>query len=496
MINFKNVLKNFSDEQKMFFVFLLINIILFSAVGMIRLVLPTDSLEGIYWGSLHDFGTPKHPPFAGWITYIVYSIFKSDFSIYLLCQTTITVGAFYVYKLAKFFLNDTLSMLSVILLEGCWAYTYVTSYYGFNPDVVLLCILPIITYYCYRAVVENKFSDWIKLGIIIGIAFLNKYQTALVVLPLLIWAVMFHREIFKSKRFYMSIAIAFVIFLPHLLWLIKYDFFPLLYFEEELSSDSWLAHITAPLKFLVVQLSAIAGSLAIFTLLKLKQKSKYALNFKLNEKTWFILLVGLFPFIIHMIMGFCAGGTMRPRWGFEFLYMTGIMLFYFIPVKEISKEDFKFVLKLSYAAVFIIFTVMTILFGVEKNYRSRYPVTQIYNDLTKAWTEKYNTPLKYIGGYIEWTLPLTIYSSTHPDCILDTNGYPNPWIDEQDLKKSGLIIMDRHLWELEEHFKKACPYLDENYKIEPVEYKFTVKNALNQQREYSIYYAIIPPMKH
>ena len=67
----RKILKNMTEEQKMFGVFLLINLFLFSVVGLIRTVLPTDSLEGIYWGSLHDFGTPKHPPLAGWLTYIV-----------------------------------------------------------------------------------------------------------------------------------------------------------------------------------------------------------------------------------------------------------------------------------------------------------------------------------------------------------------------------------------------------------------------------------------
>ena len=114
--------------------------------------------------------------------------------------------------------------------------------------------------------------------------------------------------------------------------------------------------------------------------------------------------------------------------------------------------------------------------------------------MTAIWESKFSTPLKYIGGYIEWTLPLTIYAPTHPTCILDTNGYKNPWINENDLKKSGLIILDRELLNLEIDFRKSCPYLQENYKIEPQEYHFKVKNAFGQEREYRFYYPVIPPM--
>ena len=179
----------------------------------------------------------------------------------------IVTGLFYIYKLAKFFLDENKAILSSVLMAGCWAYTYVTGYYGFNPDVVLLCLLPVITYYGYKCLNENKFSDWIKLGIIVGICLLNKYQTVLILLPMLIWAYIYKREIFKTKRIYLSIIIAFFIFLPHLLWMIKYDFFPLLYFEGELSSHNWWSHIKTPLIFLLMQICAIAGPLVIYSLM-------------------------------------------------------------------------------------------------------------------------------------------------------------------------------------------------------------------------------------
>ena len=494
-MNLAEISKKISHEQKMFFIFIVVNLIVWSLIGTIRTVLPTDSLEGIFWGSLHDFGTPKHPPLAGWLTYLVYTIFKSDLSIYALATAFIVTGFTYIYKLGKFFLDDKRAMLSAIILEGCWAYTYVISYYGFNPDVVLLGLLPMITYYAYKALHEDKNQNWLILGVLVGICFLNKYQTALVILPIIVWALIFKREIFKNVFVYISMAIAFLIFLPHLLWLFKYEFFPLLYFEGELAAQDWVHRLIVLLTFLSLQIAAILGSIVIFLLLKLRQKSKLNFQFQLNSDTWFLILVGLTPLIAHLIMGAMCGGTMRPHWGYEFLFLSGIMLFYFFPTKEISKNDFNFVLKLSYFAMFLIAASMLTLLGVEKNYRSRYPVSTIYNDMVNIWKSEFNTPLKYIGGYIEWTLPLTIYAPGHPTCILDTNGYKNPWINEEDLKKSGLIILDRKLHELKRDFRKACPYLDEDYPMDIKEYKFKVKNAFNMEREYQIYYIIIPPEK-
>ena len=488
--------KELSYERKWFIACLVIHLLVWSCIGLIRTVLPTDSLEGIYWGSLQDFGTPKHPPFAAWLTYITYTIFKTDFSIYFLSQAFIILGAVYIYKLARCFLDEAKSYLSVILLEGCWCYTYVTGYYGFNPDVVLLGMLPLLTYYFYKCMNKGGWGNWTLLGIIVGVCFLNKYQTVLTLFAMFIWALCFKREVFRSIKFYWSVLIAFVIFLPHLLWLVRYDFFPLMYFDGELSAADWINHITAPLMFVVMQIAAIIGSVVLYFFFMLVSKQPIKIReIESKQGLWFFLLLGFVPLIIHLIMGIFEGGTMRPRWGFEFWYMTGIMLFYFFPCK-IERKDFNFFLYMALFAMTVTFIALGTLLAVEKNYRSRYPVSQIYGGVKTVWEEQTGTPLKYLGGYIEWTLPLVIYNSNDKlVCLLDTFGYPSPWINEEDFRKSGAFFIDRTPEELNVHLRKAYAELPEDFEITPVEYKFTLSNALGQPREYTVFYHIVPPEK-
>ena len=124
----------------------------------------------------------------------------------------VLLGFIYIYRLAKCFFDEQKAVLSVVLLEGCWVYSYITGYYGFNPDVIILFTLPAIAYYFYRCMDENKGVDWLKLGVLVGLSFLNKYQTALIVIAMFVWALIFKREVFKNKYFYMSVIIAFLIF--------------------------------------------------------------------------------------------------------------------------------------------------------------------------------------------------------------------------------------------------------------------------------------------
>lgn len=490
-----DLIKSIKYENKAFLLFLLVHLIVWSTIALMRTVMPTDTLEGIYWGSLMDFGTPKHPPLAAWLTYLAYMPLKIDFCVYLFSQLFIITGFVYIYKLAKFFLDENKAILSVIVLEGCWCYSYVTSYYGFNPDVVLLMTLPAIAYYFYKTMKDDKLSDWIILALFLGFSFLNKYQTVFLLLFMFIWAVCFKREVFKNWKFYLSVILAFLIFLPHILWLFHYDFFPLLYFDEELTSTVWWNHLTAPLLFLVIQLAAIYGTFVIFSALMLKSKSSFKFENKYNmQDFWFLLLLGLGPLTLHFIMGLFFGGTMRPRWGFEFLFMAGILLFAFIPNK-IERKEFNFTLKMAYIVMAVVFVSLASLYSIEKNFRSRYPVKVVSQDLKNIWKNNFKTPLKYIGGYIEYTLPLTIYDETHPINILDTHGYKSPWIDEEDLRKSGALIIDRHPYGVLYYAVKTVPTLKDYKIIKPKTYKFTVYNMFKQPREYTVYYALIPPQK-
>ena len=63
----------------------------------------------------------------------------------------------------------------------------------------------------------DKPLNWVILGIIVGIAFLNKYHTAFLILPMLIWALMFKRDIFKQIDYSLLVTfIGFFIFIGNM----------------------------------------------------------------------------------------------------------------------------------------------------------------------------------------------------------------------------------------------------------------------------------------
>ena len=164
--------KDFKSKLSIIFIiFLVSNLLLWSLLSLIRQILPIDALECIYWGSLIDFGTNKHPPLAAWLAYSVYNIFKSDYSIYLLGQISILIGIIYTFRLGKLFLGETKAILSVLIMEACFVYTYMGIYDGFNPNFLLLCFLPIITFYFYKTMHGEIYGIGLNLVYLSGYLF-------------------------------------------------------------------------------------------------------------------------------------------------------------------------------------------------------------------------------------------------------------------------------------------------------------------------------------
>lgn len=494
--NFGGSLKKNNNILGIFFVF---HCLIWSLLPMLRNLLPVDALEVIYWGNLTDFGTNKHPPIAGWIGAFFHNLLPYDFTIYLLGQICVIVGFYFLYKLAKIFLTEKQSIVSILLMEGCLTYSYMSGFDGFNPNFLMFVFLPAITYYLYKCIDENKLYYWVILGICTGLAFLSKYQFVLLFLSLLIYLLIFKRRVFKEKGIYIAFVLSLVIFLPHLMWLFNHDFFSFLYFsnceENYLTAyQGWTKYIQAPFMFLLLNFVMVLGTLIMFGILYLyASKNNLKIEKSLEkEKIAYLIFAGILPFILQVLPACFTGAKIVATWGYPLLYMTGILLFVFIPI-EIKEKEISFCVKMVSIVALIIFTIYSSIYIVEKNFHSRLEYAVISKDLKSIYYQKTKRPLEYLCGYIEYTLPVSIYDKTHPKTILNTYGKENPWINIRDVKKNGIMILSKDEESINEYKKNILYFLPKDYKSEIYSHEIIIHNWLKQTRKRFLYYSIIYP---
>lgn len=494
-------------KKRVFYIFLIINTIIWTLLANLRTVPSFDSMEATSWGELISFGTNKHPPLSGWLMSSVYHIFgDNNFVIYLLGQICILIGFIFVYKIAKFFVSEEKAICSAMILEGCYCYTYYYFTDNFNCNIILVPLWAMAIYYFYKGIKENKIKDWILFGLVSGLAFMGKYQIVFLFAAMFIYLLIDRREVFKQKGMYLSVLVGGLVILPHVIWLFQNDFFSFGYMIERTHANAGnlpiilvkLGHIFFPIKFIVGQIIALAGSIALYLIIALQAKN---IKFKNEEGSKsdkiFLSTIFIAPVVLQGLMGFVTGERVPSIWGSIMLGLGGLMLFYFFPI-NFKENTYKFFVKCVYVAMFVSACATLCIGYLQTNNIMFMPIYKIEQDMTTAWNEKTdNAPLKYVGGDDMSTFPIKHFNNQKPTIILNTYGYKNPWINHDDVIKNGaLIIVSKRLIEDGENVVRSyVTLLPKDYNVEFIEYKYNVCNIIGRCDEKIFYYSIVPPKK-
>ena len=196
---------------------------------------PLDVIEGYVWGHEWLLGTYKHPPMqAWWLETLTLLTNQSSWTHFLASQIAIVIAFWAVWQTGLRILGPVPALLGAMLLEGVIYYNFCSP--EFNPDVLQLPFWALIGLFYHRAVKDNRLFDWALLGVWSAGGLYSKYSTLLllVVLMLLTFARPEGRRRLKNIGPYLAVTVAFLLFLPHLNWLIDNNFLPYTYAESRL----------------------------------------------------------------------------------------------------------------------------------------------------------------------------------------------------------------------------------------------------------------------
>ena len=484
-------------------IFLIINSLLWSYLQLLRNIISIDSMEAITWGELFSFGTNKHPPLSGWLIAPIYNFLgHNSFLVYLLGQLCLVVGFIYVYKLAKFFLSEEKSVCSSLILISCFYYTFYIFVNSYNCNVLLMGLVPVVTYYFYKSIRDEKTKDWIIFGTVSALAFLGKYQIVFLFVAMFLYLLLFERKQFKKKNLYLALLVGITIISPHIMWLMKTNFFSFSYMIERTTSEThnlapffvMFRHIFYPIKFIIDQLLAIIPCALVYFLMTLQTKNVKFRNPNIDKKnSYFLLIIGIAPILIHSIMGVITGNRVPGIWGSIMISNIGILLFYFFPL-EFNKSTFKCFVKALYGVLGISAISVLVFALCQTKYFIAYPYQKIIPDFNSTWDKRTNNaPLKYVAGSMQLVFPLRFYNERRPKIILESFGHKSPFENHKDILRSGAIILGETEEDLDYRTKDAIYLLPEDFQIITEEYNYKVCNKFNKCREKMFYYTIIPP---
>ena len=400
------MLRNKINLQNLFYIFIAIHLILWTLIpSLTNNNLPLDTIEHLAWGSNLDWGFNKHPPAVAFFLEVFYQIFGSqDWAYYLLCQIFVVIAFIVVFKFAdELFKNKTLSLISVLLLEGVYFYNFTTP--EFNVNICQLPFWALCVYYSWRLFdkQQTNFKDCFLLGLFAGIGFLSKYLFIylLITIDLLFFYSIFIKKYKKFNfKYLVSLEVFFVLLVPHLVWLTNNDYATIAYglARTGLENSSLVDHITHPLIFLGKQIGIlIPFFLMSFFLIK---KFKFKISLK-DKKLLFLIFVNLVPIGLMFFTSILTGSKIRTMW------MTPFYLFFGVLIVYIFQAQIKLKKLNSFISVFIILFIFSpfayaYVSLTKTDKRTDYPGKKIALKVQYAWNKNHKEEINVVFGD-EWT---------------------------------------------------------------------------------------------
>ena len=362
--------------------------------------LPLDVIEALAYGTNLDWGWDKHPPLSIFFPEIFYQLFgNQDWVYYLLSQIFIIFSFIVIFKMGKEFLkNETYAIISVLLLEGIYFYNFTTP--EFNVNVCQIPFWSLTVYYSWQSFKNNKIHNWILLGLFAGLGVLSKYLFIYLLIGINFFFIYYLK---KNKRFnfryFIPIAVFFLVLSPHLMWLADNDYKTIVYGlkRTSLENSTLSNHFIYPVKFIFKQIGTLLPFFILLSLILKNFKSKFNQE---DKKLIFLIFITFVPILLMLITSLIFAANIRTMWMTPFYLFFGLLFTYYY--KNNINLNFLKKFMFSFLFIFLLSPAAYLYISISKdNKRTDYPGKEIAYLIQNRWDKNFTNNIAIVVGD-EW----------------------------------------------------------------------------------------------
>ena len=400
-----------------------------------------DAAEAYAWGQSFLGGYGRHPPMTGWIAGIWYSVFPAaDWAPYALSRVMTFVTLAALYFIARRVAGPRRALF-VVLLMMLYPLFH-TKGERFNNYQVLLALLPVLVLVFLNAFEKRNVLWGALLGLAAAACTLTIYS-GLIGVAAVGLAALLHPDrmrFLRSPAPWIAAIVYCVALMPHVLWLIKWNY-PTLQWASSLAEQpgsvrhtlDYLGH-----HFALVALPVVIGAALLWPW----RRAISAFAAKQPDR-FLILVISTVLVFTPPVVALVLGSYLRLDWGNPLFFLVPLTLL------VISRP---LVTRHAVARAGIVATVFTLILLIAApiypwvNYRLRpvggphAPYHELADELTKLWRARFNSPLPIVVGGYEVAAYVVFYSPDHPKMYADFDPALSPWIDyPNELKRKGFV---------------------------------------------------------
>jgi hypothetical protein len=411
--------------------------------------LPLDLIEALIYGREWQLGYDKLPPLPWWLVEIAYRLIGHDFAYYLLAEIAVVTALAIVWMAARPLAGPFGALAAVLIVDGLHYLNYTAV--KFNHDVIQLPFWALAGFAFHRALRGRQTTDWLLLGLAVGLSLWAKYFVLVLAGPLALFVVVDRdaRKTLATPGPYIALAAALITMAPHLIWLVRNDFLPFAYAEHRaLPSRGLIDHVWHPLQFAVSQLFFLIPSLLIaLPLLYPRTRAgeppvaERADAFDLRIVSW--LAFG--PMATVLALSALSGRGTVAMWGYPLWLFLGLWIVLFAR-RALDRVRLARLLA-TWAIVFTCLGVAfianyTVLPQFDHRYRAEFfPGGDLGREISQRYRAATGRPLVYVIASMWDGGNVAHYAPEHPRVLIDGKPQRAPWIDLADLRSKGAVVV-------------------------------------------------------
>jgi len=299
---------------------------------------PADNLEQMAWALTPDWGYAKHPPFPTWLLIGLRHVLPDGLWLtYLLGGAQVALMMTVAYRLTAELLGRHAATLAVLFIGILTYYTQRLHYY--NHNTALMCAQAIACLAAWRALMRGGTAWWLLLGVAWGVGMLSKYQMVIGIACNVAWlAIATNATPWRAERrdvlrgVLLAGAVAALVTLPHVVWLVRNDFPTFGYASHSLAAN-------LPLRARPRNIGAFLGNqvgrcvpalLLALLLIALERRADPRGDIALASDRevhasapgrWFLTVNAVGPFVLMTALSAVAGVDLQMHWGTAYLWM-------------------------------------------------------------------------------------------------------------------------------------------------------------------------------
>lgn len=426
-----------------------------------------DGMEELVWAASLELGYTKHPPLPSWFMYFATEALGRPIWLpFLMGQLFSALGLWFVWKLAREMTTPRLALMATLLVST-------TAYFSlrgtiYNHNTAQLWSIACATWLFYRALRDQRLRDWFWLGVVGALAMMTKYSAVIQFAAFLL--AMLAAGSFRDTRTWRGLGVALATFLaalsPHLIWLARHHFEPLLYADASIELPGRLAALGLMLDFILDQAGRLAPMVLVLIAWTLWQhrKGDRAPGVVANEDIFqpaeqgprryfhafvpgdrrFLLWVGLAPFLSTLLVSIVLGTRLEASWASTFFILFGFYAVWWLHGPQALQLRRILILV---AAVHIVMAAGYALargplaWEAGRAARSTYPGPELASLVLERWNEHQpGRPLRVVVSNTWMGGNIAVHVSNRTQVFIDASEAESPWFAPGEALACGAVV--------------------------------------------------------